>query len=71
MRDVDRKYLKVDGNAYLFNIPGDERERASPAKKELGRLAATRADWQAWNTTIGFGYSARHLPQNEAEHQQI
>jgi len=47
-----RKYLKVDGNEYLFNIPGDDRERANLAKKESERLAAMRADWQAWNAAM-------------------
>ncbi|HET7837053.1 MAG TPA: sulfatase-like hydrolase/transferase, partial [Variovorax sp.] len=29
LRDGDWKYLQVDGNEYLFNIPADERERAN------------------------------------------
>jgi hypothetical protein len=45
MRDGDWKYLKVDGNEYLFNIPADERERANLGKKEPERLAAMREDW--------------------------
>ena len=72
LRDGDWKYLKVDGNEYLFNIPGDERERANLAKKEPERLAAMRADWQAWNATmpaipedatVSLGYSVKDMPQ--------
>ena len=72
LRVGDWKYLKVDDNEYLFNIPGDERERANLAKKEPERLAAMRADWQAWNdtmppipedATISLGYSYKDMPQ--------
>ncbi|MBS0598478.1 MAG: sulfatase-like hydrolase/transferase, partial [Proteobacteria bacterium] len=34
LRVGDWKYLKVDDNEYLFNIPQDERERANLARKE-------------------------------------
>jgi len=72
LRDGDWKYLKVDGNEYLFNIPGDERERANLAKKEPERLASMRADWAAWNATmpaipkdatVSLGYSVKDMPQ--------
>jgi arylsulfatase A-like enzyme len=72
LRDGDWKYLKVDGNEYLFNIPADERERANLAKKEPGRLAAMREDWLAWNATmppipadatVSLGYSVKDMPQ--------
>jgi arylsulfatase A-like enzyme len=72
MRDGDWKYLKVDGNEYLFNIPADERERANLGKKEPERLAAMRADWAAWNATmpgipedatVSLGYSVKDMPQ--------
>ncbi|MEJ8845875.1 sulfatase family protein [Variovorax rhizosphaerae] len=72
LRDGDWKYLQVDGNEYLFNIPADARERANRAKREPGRLAAMRADWLAWNATmppipadatVSLGYSAKDMPQ--------
>lgn len=44
LRDGDWKYLKVDGNEYLFNIPGDERERANLAKKEPDTSTDSRMD---------------------------
>jgi len=72
LRDGDWKYLQVDGNEYLFNIPADARERANRARREPGRLAAMRADWLAWNATmppipadatVSLGYSAKDMPQ--------
>ncbi|OOG58608.1 sulfatase-like hydrolase/transferase [Polaromonas sp. C04] len=72
LRDGDWKYLTVDGNEYLFNIPADERERANRARLEPARLDAMRAAWQAWeatmppipaDATISLGYSYKDMPQ--------
>lgn len=72
LRDGEWKYLRVDGNDYLFNIPQDERERANLAKKEPERLEAMRAAWEAWNgtmppipedATVSLGYSVKDMPQ--------
>ena len=72
MRDGDWKYLRVDGNDYLFNVPADERERANLAPREPQRLAAMRAAWEAWNetmppipqdATVSLGYSVKDMPQ--------
>ena len=72
MRDGDWKYLRVDGNDYLFNIPADERERANHAIREPARLAAMRAAWEAWeatmppipaDATVSLGYSVKDMPQ--------
>jgi arylsulfatase A-like enzyme len=72
MRDGDWKYLQVDGNEYLFNIPADERERANQAHKQPERLAAMRDAWLAWNATmppipedatVSLGYSVKDMPQ--------
>ena len=52
LRDGDWKYLRVDGHDYLFNIADDERERANQAQAQPERLAAMRADWEAWNATM-------------------
>ncbi|MFM8574690.1 MAG: sulfatase [Limnohabitans sp.] len=52
MRLGDWKYLRVDGNDYLFNIPADERERANLAQREPARLQALRAQWEAWTATM-------------------
>jgi arylsulfatase A-like enzyme len=72
MRDGDWKYLRVDGNDYLFDLSADERERANLGGKEPARLARMRADWEAWNATmppiptdatISLGYSVKDMPQ--------
>ncbi len=72
MRLGDYKYLRVDGNDYLFNIPADERERANLGKHQPERLAAMRAAWEAWNAsmppipedaTLSLGYSYKDMPQ--------
>ncbi|MDR3452915.1 MAG: sulfatase-like hydrolase/transferase [Rhodoferax sp.] len=72
LRDGDWKYLSVDGNDYLFNIPADERERANRAKLEPARLDAMRAAWHAWeasmppipaDATVSLGYSYKDMPQ--------
>ncbi|MBT2322627.1 sulfatase-like hydrolase/transferase [Variovorax paradoxus] len=72
LRDGPWKYLQVDGNEYLFNIPADERERANHARREPERLAAMREAWLAWNAgmppipddaTVSLGYSAKDMPQ--------
>ena len=72
LRDGDWKYLRVDGNDYLFNIPADERERANHATREPQRLEAMRAAWEAWNATmppipedatVSLGYGIKDMPQ--------
>jgi arylsulfatase A-like enzyme len=71
-RDGEWKYLRVDGNDYLFNISDDERERANRAALEPDRLERLRAAWQAWNdtmppipddATVSLGYSVKDMPQ--------
>ena len=72
MRQGDWKYLRVDGNDYLFNLAQDERERANRAPVEPARLQAMRAAWEAWNAsmpaipddaTVSLGCSAKDMPQ--------
>ncbi|MCZ4315265.1 sulfatase-like hydrolase/transferase [Comamonadaceae bacterium G21597-S1] len=72
LRDGDWKYLRVDDNDYLFNIPGDARERANKGKREPERLQAMRTQWEAWNDTmpeipqeamVHMGYSYKDMPQ--------
>src|SRR4051794_14073597 len=66
------KYLKVDAHEYLFDLPADERERANHGPREPERLAAMRADWEAWNATmppipqdasVSLGYGLKDMPQ--------
>lgn len=72
LRDGDWKYLRVDGNDYLFNLADDERERANRAPRDPQRLEAMRAAWEAWDATmppippdatVSLGYSAKDMPQ--------
>jgi len=72
LRDGDWKYLRVDDNDYLFNLPADERERANQGSREPQRLAAMREDWERWNqtmpaipadATVSLGYSVKDMPQ--------
>ncbi|MGH8846319.1 MAG: sulfatase family protein [Polaromonas sp.] len=71
LRDGDWKYLRVDGNDYLFNIAADERERANLGRHHPERLAAMRQAWEAWNAsmppipadaTVSLGYSHKDMP---------
>ena len=72
MREGEWKYLRVDGHDYLFNIAGDERERANLGDREPQRLSAMRTAWEEWNATmppipddatVSLGYSAKDMPQ--------
>jgi arylsulfatase A-like enzyme len=72
LRDGDWKYLRVDGHDYLFDLAADERERANLAARDPQRLAALRADWEAWNetmppipadATVSLGYGVKDMPQ--------
>ncbi|RPH46779.1 MAG: twin-arginine translocation pathway signal protein [Burkholderiales bacterium] len=72
LRDGPWKYLRVDGVDFLFDLSRDERERANLAKREPARLAAMRADWEAWNATmpaipedaaVSLGYTTQDMPQ--------
>jgi arylsulfatase A-like enzyme len=72
LRDGAWKYLRVDGNDYLFNVPADERERANLAQRDPARLAAMREAWESWNAsmppipddaTISLGYGVKDMPQ--------
>jgi arylsulfatase A-like enzyme len=66
------KYLRVDGNDYLFNVERDGRERANLAKSDPEGLAQLRAQWEAWNdtmpaipedATVSLGYGVKDMPQ--------
>ncbi len=72
LRDGKWKYLRVDGNDYLFDIQADERERANLGGREPQRLEKMRAAWEAWNAgmpaipedaTVSLGYGIKDMPQ--------
>jgi arylsulfatase A-like enzyme len=46
------KYLRIEDYEYLFDLSRDERERANQATRDPERLAAMRADWEAWAATM-------------------
>ena len=52
VRDGEYKYLRIKGRDFLFNVLREPRERANLAGLEPARLAALRADWEAWNSTM-------------------
>ena len=71
-RDGRWKYLRVDGNDYLFDIDADARERANRGPYEGERLANMREQWEAWHATmppipddatVSLGYSYKDMPQ--------
>ena len=66
------KYLRVDGNDYLFDIDADARERANRGPYEGERLQRMRETWEAWHATmppipedatVSLGYSTQDMPQ--------
>lgn len=46
------KYLKIDGNEFLFDVVADPLERANWRTRDLQRFAALKAEWEAWNATM-------------------
>jgi arylsulfatase A-like enzyme len=52
MRSGSWKYLSLDGDAFLFDLSKDQRERANRARHESQRLAAMRERYTAWEATI-------------------
>ena len=72
MRHGDWKYLRVDGIDYLFNLKGDERERANLAPVQPERLQSMVAAWEEWNAsmlaipadaTVSLCYTEKDMPQ--------
>jgi arylsulfatase A-like enzyme len=49
MRAGDLKYLRIDGNEYLFDLATDVRERASLATAQSNKLSELRTAWERWN----------------------
>ncbi len=65
------KYLRVDGNDYLFNLDADARERANLGSRDSERLKRMRSEWEHWNATLPpipedakatVGYSIKDMP---------
>jgi arylsulfatase A-like enzyme len=52
IRSGDWKYLRVEGDEFLFNLAKDERERANFGKRDPKRLAVLREKYQAWDDAL-------------------
>ena len=71
MRHGPWKYLRVDGHDYLFNLEGDERERANLAPSPratgghgagVGGVGSHHAAIPA-DATVSLGYGVKDMPQ--------
>ncbi|VTU39184.1 Arylsulfatase [Variovorax sp. PBS-H4] len=72
MREGKWKYLRVEGHDYLFDLDGDERERANQAARQPARLRDMREAWESWDATmpaipadatVSLGYGPQDMPQ--------
>jgi len=52
IRDGDRKYLRIAGNEFLFDIVRDPRERANLKDREKDVFERLKSDWEAWDATM-------------------
>ena len=52
VRDGDMKYLRVEGNEFLFNVAKDPRERANLRERQPEVFARLQADWEAWEKGV-------------------
>jgi arylsulfatase A-like enzyme len=46
------KYLKLNGNEFLFDVTKDQRERANLAYKHPDKLADLKQQWERWNADM-------------------
>lgn len=49
VRSGDWKYLKLNGNEFLFDLSKDQRERANLAARFPDKFADLKAQWEQWN----------------------
>jgi arylsulfatase A-like enzyme len=52
VRSGDWKYLKLNGNEFLFDVQVDQRERANLARKNPQVLADLKQQWETWNAAM-------------------
>jgi arylsulfatase A-like enzyme len=52
IRDGDRKYLRIAGNEFLFDVVQDPRERANLKDRQKDVFDRLKSDWEAWNDTM-------------------
>ena len=51
-RRGDWKYLRINGNEFLFDVARDPLERANLKRREPERFAGLKQAWTAWNATM-------------------
>jgi len=52
VRDGNLKYLRIQGNEFLFDVVQDPRERANLKDREKAVFDRLKGDWEAWNGAI-------------------
>ncbi|MCK9994050.1 MAG: hypothetical protein Dbin4_02570 [Alphaproteobacteria bacterium] len=52
VRDGDWKYLRINGNEFLFDVVRDPRERANLKDRHKDIFDRLRKDWEVWNATL-------------------
>ena len=52
MRDGDMKYLRINGNEFLFNVVEDPLERANLKERQPDVFQRLKQSWEEWNTTM-------------------
>jgi arylsulfatase A-like enzyme len=52
IREGDRKYLRIAGNEFLFDLVRDPRERANLKDREKDVFERLKSDWEAWDATM-------------------
>ena len=51
-RRGNRKYLKIEGNRFLFDLVADPMERANLMRRDPDTFAALERAWEAWDATM-------------------
>lgn len=52
IRSENWKYLKINGNEFLFDLANDQRERANLASRQPQVLARLKSQWNDWNAQM-------------------
>jgi arylsulfatase A-like enzyme len=64
------KYLKINGNEFLFDVVADPLERANLKARQPAKFAKLKAAWEAWDATMLHVAepSAGNTPDHLADH---
>jgi arylsulfatase A-like enzyme len=52
IRDGDRKYLRIGGNEFLFDVVRDPRERANLMDREKDVFERLKSEWAVWDASM-------------------